>query len=366
MEYHQKLRMGCCITGGKCGTLGGFVDLPDGKIGCLTAAHVVLDQNQFHRYIKLGEERKRQLSLDFEQGKKEIHIYQPTPEPGLIPFGRVQAVALDAGNIFSPSVDAAIIQITDEERKPQMEHFPDGNFENVGFTKEDPMLYTSGRILNDVDLHQKGCLVIKFGCTTGIARGSMEWIGESVRPVDISGSYSFPFMIGQLEVKSYNFSAEGDSGALVFLCLGGNIQNLHAVGMIIGGSSTGCQCFITPIKAVFEKLGLVSNRFKVFPYRQLSQQETIPEPLREQFEVTEHLTMVEQNMNRSMNESLIRIEQNMNENMNRRFMTVEQNIFENMNERFMRVEQNMNERLTRAEQNMNENMNLVLTKWKIY
>ncbi|KAK3599439.1 hypothetical protein CHS0354_036455 [Potamilus streckersoni] len=404
MEYHSKLRMGCCITGPKTGSLGGFVDLSGDKVGCLTAAHAVLRDDQIQQYINMGDEEKKKWNDDLAQGKELIEKHQPIPMQGYKPFGRVQSIALEAGNASSRSVDAAIIQITDDERKPIMGNFPDGDFENVGFTREYPMLYSSGDILDDMEPSQKGSMVIKFGGSTGITRGCLEWNGHSLRPLNVSGfsGFYFPEIFGQMEVKTRDFAANGDSGALVFLCVGGNIRNLQAVGMIIGGNSTGCSCYITPIKAIFEKLGSRHNRFRVFPHRQLAHQETTPQVLTERISalehalskqnstldklsenvntiensmnqslgrveenmnesVKEHLSRVEQNVSENINKYLMRVEQNMTVNMNERYMMVEQNMSENMNERFMRVEQNMtenmNERFVRVEQNMTENMN---------
>ncbi|KAK3603561.1 hypothetical protein CHS0354_027984 [Potamilus streckersoni] len=310
MQYHQQLRMGCCVSSTKIGSLGGFVSLPGDKIGCLTAAHVVLKDNHIVQYIKMKNEERKKLNDSLVEGEINIEMYQPEPLPGVKPFGRVQAIALDAGDIYTPSVDAAIIQITDDERRPEMGNFPDGDFEDVGFTKEDPMLFTSGAILDDIDPSQRGSLVIKFGCTTGITRGFLKWIGGSVRPVDVWGKYCFPAMFGQMEVTMRDFACEGDSGAMVFLCVGGNIRNLRAVGMVIGGSSTGCSCVVTPIKAVFEKLGLINNQLKVFPTKQLSLQETTSLPLAEQIVTHKHVLSMHKQILDTLSEKISSIEQN--------------------------------------------------------
>ncbi|KAL3854462.1 hypothetical protein ACJMK2_013730 [Sinanodonta woodiana] len=283
-KWHPKLPMGCRIStrSGQSGTLGGFVDLPGGKTGCITAAHVVLNKTERKKYIKFKKPKKARYNTSLAQGRNIIEIYQPTSKRAA--FGKVSQIAFEEGNKSAPSVDAAVIEITDHDRTPYTGMFPSGNYPVIGFTKEIPMMYNSGKTRDHSNI-SRGSRVVKYGCYTNLTHGTLVWNGSSVRIVNTGGkswnrlkadNISYPKFFNQMVVKSsdeINFSVPGDSGALVFIYHASS-RDLEAIGLLIGGSthtSSVRMHIVTPIQAVFQQLGLEKVMFKRFP--DISQEE---------------------------------------------------------------------------------------------
>ncbi|KAL3854454.1 hypothetical protein ACJMK2_013780 [Sinanodonta woodiana] len=282
--WHPKLPMGCCIStkAGQSGTLGGFVDLPGGKTGCITAAHVVLSKTESKNYLKSKKKKKDRYNASLAQGETIIDIYQPTCK--MDAFGRVSKIAYEEGNILEPSIDAALIEITDHQRTPHTGMFPSGNYPVIGFTEENPMIYNRGKTRYHSNI-SRGSRVVKYGYSTNITHGKLEWNGSSVRNLNTggqswhrlkAGNIPYPKFFNQMVVKSsdkINFSAPGDSGALVFLYHRSS-RDLEAIGLLIGSSthkSPAQMHIVTPIQAVFQKLKLDNVTFKCFP--DISQEE---------------------------------------------------------------------------------------------
>ncbi|KAL3855566.1 hypothetical protein ACJMK2_014773 [Sinanodonta woodiana] len=268
-EFHSKLPMGCCIStkDDLNGTLGGFVDLSSSAIGCITAAHAVLNVNQ----LKMA--MKNALS---DEDIRDIQIYQPNVDTEA--FGKVVQIAFVQGNQHEPTVDAALIEITDHERTPYTGMFPFINYPFLGFTTENPMMYNSGNIRYNSDI-SKEFKVVKYGQATSNTWGKLAWDGASVRLVDTryqlratpdDDNVSHLIYYQQMIVKSsdaINFSMPGDSGALVFVNNEANGE-LEAIGLLVGGDTQTGKAqkhFVTPIKAVFTKLELGTHMFRHFP-----------------------------------------------------------------------------------------------------
>ncbi|KAL3855565.1 hypothetical protein ACJMK2_014772 [Sinanodonta woodiana] len=277
-KWHRKLPMGCRIStrAGQSGTLGGFVDLPGGKIGCITAAHVVLNKTERKNYVKFKKAKKTKYNASLARGQHIIELYQPTCKRAA--FGRVSRIVFEEGNKSAPSVDAAVIEITDDDRTPSTGMFPFGNYPVIDFTEENPMMYNSGKTRDHLNI-SRGSRVVKYGCYTNITHGKLVWNGSSVRIVNTGGiswnrlkadNISYPKFFNQMVIKSsdnINFSVPGDSGALVFIYHTSN-KDLEAIGLLIGGSthrSSARMHIVTPIQAVFQQLGLEHVMFKRFP-----------------------------------------------------------------------------------------------------
>ncbi|KAL3855700.1 hypothetical protein ACJMK2_014905 [Sinanodonta woodiana] len=277
-KWHPNLRMGCLISTKhqQSGTLGGFIDLPGGKTGCITAAHVVLNDQQIKYYIKSKKTKKARYNASLAKGQDIIEIYQPTLESAA--FGKVSQIAFEEGNKSTPSVDAAIIEITDHGRTPTTGLFPSSRCRAIGFTKENPMMYNSGKTRHQSNI-PIGSRVVKYGCSTNITHGELVWDGLSVKTEQIRGkswnrvkadNISYPKFFNQMLVKSsgkIDFSMPGDSGALVFIH-GTRSSDLETIGLLIGGSThrlSGRMSIVTPIRPVFQHLGLEHVMFKRFP-----------------------------------------------------------------------------------------------------
>ena len=114
--YIPSLMMGCQLESGhgKCGSLGGFVRLPDGSLGCLTACHVFLPH----------------IEQDSMEQPFNKAVYQPECKPHC-KFGEV--INHSFGQKWNEiSVDAALIKITDDSRAPKSGRFPDAESTEAG------------------------------------------------------------------------------------------------------------------------------------------------------------------------------------------------------------------------------------------
>ena len=111
--YIQSLMMGCSVESGHgmCGSIGGFVKLPDDSLGCLTACHV------FRPHI--------------EHSGFNNSVYQPVAKPHF-KFGEVINHSFAEKWNNQISVDAALIKITDESRTPKSGRFPDAESAEAG------------------------------------------------------------------------------------------------------------------------------------------------------------------------------------------------------------------------------------------
>lgn len=102
----NKLAMGSCIfskLSGKPdlqGKLGGFVRFPNGKLGCLTCAHLFANCDS----------------------QREIYVYQ-NPSNFTQPFGKVVQKVVQPGDTNTIGLDAALIEITDILSTPDDGHF---------------------------------------------------------------------------------------------------------------------------------------------------------------------------------------------------------------------------------------------------
>ncbi|KAL3855699.1 hypothetical protein ACJMK2_014904 [Sinanodonta woodiana] len=265
-NWHHKLPMGCRIStkDKQSGTLGGFVDLPGHKTGCITAAHVVLSKTDRKKYVKCKKAKKERYNASLAKGQTIIEVYQPTCKRAA--FGKVFQIAFEEGNKSASSVDAAVIEITDHDRTPYKGLFPSGYYP-----------FIVGRL--DHSNISRGSRVVKYGSSTNITHGKLVWNGSSVRIVNTGGkswnrlkadNISYPKFFNQMVVKSsdkINFSLPGDSGALVFMYHTSSMD-MEAIGLLIGGSthrSSVRMHIVTPIQAVFQQLGLENVMFKRFP-----------------------------------------------------------------------------------------------------
>lgn len=122
-DFHERLMMGCQIVTAynmMC-SLGGFIELESGNIGCLTCCHAfateesVADYNKdpVNRSFLKKEVFQPHLSADFE-------------------FGRLVNFIRNPGDSANIGVDAAVIEITKTHRHPNTGEFPDATSDIAG------------------------------------------------------------------------------------------------------------------------------------------------------------------------------------------------------------------------------------------
>ena len=252
--YHKSLVMGCQIATSylTCGTLGAFVQLRNGGIGCLTCSHV------FETPDSVSDYRKDPMSSSFFK----TEVYQPNPSNDY-KFGHVATIIKDPGDENIIGVDAALIEITSPQRYPKNGDFPSLNCAIAGFSEESTPVFNSGEIIKSFDEINFPCPVVKFGATTGLTMGVLRSFGSAVQV----GKFSLPGdniqLHQQLEVLSEGqmFAKEGDSGSLVFCTFrNGESTELKALGLLVGGTANG-NGIVTPIWAILDKLQLPLQLF---------------------------------------------------------------------------------------------------------
>ncbi|KAK3612108.1 hypothetical protein CHS0354_031179 [Potamilus streckersoni] len=263
--YYQHVRMGCAISinPSSFGTLGGFVDLPRGSIGCITSAHCFMPIDESSKSddgsmdgLELYDEINRNCIISQA-------VYQPDATVEASEFGKVSRIALKSGDAERSGVDAALIEITDPERTPDSGLFPDTD----SLSLESQMIFDTGFLGENKDILGNGDEVIMFGSSSGIRRGRLRQGKVIVRRNKISTGPIPSTMFNQYEVHPVSgerFATDGDSGALVFHGSQGNLKNLRAIGMVIGGTLSN-NTVVTPIRDIFKALELECEQFKMFP-----------------------------------------------------------------------------------------------------
>jgi hypothetical protein len=195
------------------GTLGAFVRLRDGRVGFLSNNHVLARSNG----AKPGDA-----------------IVQPGPWDG---GGANDVVGRLASFVpLKPQrvnrVDVAVAAL-------------------AGELPYDPRALPDGQHLDPVVLEPRQDVVVeKLGRTTGRTRGRITALNVSVLDVDY-GSMSLRFD-GQLEITDLDapFSADGDSGALVY-----DEQGHRPVGLVFSGDDAGDGpgvTYVNPLTSVLE------------------------------------------------------------------------------------------------------------------
>ena len=119
-EYHRNLTMGCHIANSyqMSGSLGGFMQLPNKSIGCLTCWHI-FETNKSRTDL----EKDILAHKDFQRA-----VFQPGPALEYnFKFGEVIGGIYREGNESEIGVDAALIEITEKHREPRHLYLDGGN-----------------------------------------------------------------------------------------------------------------------------------------------------------------------------------------------------------------------------------------------
>lgn len=237
---HANIKIGCAIgpaTKHVLGTLGGFVEHPVHGLCGLTCAHVILDEEEIRRRENVT-------------GRACVQ-----PNCTSAAFGTLVTSIFRDSHIVEPGLDIALIKL--DQRLPVDGNFPDtetSDLKTAGFGEKDEIKYTSGRICSDMHLHRDK-RIVKYGATTFLRRGVFGFDGMefAYSPVHYFGK---PDLVLKNQIQIYDinkcgrFSDEGDSGALVFMVSG---NELEAVGILLGGGDGFS--VMTPIRDVLLGLG---------------------------------------------------------------------------------------------------------------
>ncbi|XP_021370097.1 uncharacterized protein LOC110461117 [Mizuhopecten yessoensis] len=268
---HPTLKMGCNIgrltpqynaQGNLLPNLGGTLGpcvRYNNNLGFLTCAHVLFDIPS------------PTYTLDFTaSATHSVEVVQPSTDAtqfqGGVACGVVERAIFDPTR--KPSVDAAVVRLTDTARVPNAGQFSNelhSSYKNAGFNEMPE--YNNGAMLTVAGVNGLGSTqnVVKFGSKTDVTRGALSVFGVNVRP--LSTALGLPSGVGDVEMKdqyqvigihpSANFFEKGDSGSGVFCKDLHGV--LHCIGMAIGSANVSNYQYragvVTPIEAVLQALG---------------------------------------------------------------------------------------------------------------
>ncbi|XP_062590185.1 uncharacterized protein LOC134251785 [Saccostrea cucullata] len=280
----------------KSGTLGGFVTLQNPERQCfLTCAHVVLPIAELTKE-KLGKyARKREIKVADKQKIRR---------------GSVENIEFKHGTVHEVSIDAALIEITEQDRKPCNGEFAKvyttEQFSGAGFSKENMPNFVKGEV-EQIKMYNFRKPVLKIGANTGITLGSLK-IGRSCarifdfQDVVIEEKFSITLckqmeVLPQIDPSLASDSREpfidiGDSGSFVFFISHDNPLVLRCIGLAVAKTSYG-SCIMTPIDKVFDALRLPHDCLSKFT-KDVAQSEMYQSNLKDIFNTI--LTDVSSNM----------------------------------------------------------------------
>ncbi|XP_061185256.1 uncharacterized protein LOC133193326 [Saccostrea echinata] len=261
---HEGLRMGDRIepTGDKSfGTLGGFINIDDNRLGFITCAHVVCPSSENPSSI-----------LDY--------IYNTKPSVSILKEnGRQKEIGIALQGVFNlhetsnTSIDAALVELTEKDKFPETGHFSEKNLtqeslQQAGFEDHDSLFFCDGKTAFVSEFTRDK--VLKVGATTGITRGELHYMHPEASIDQKEGFVSErEFRLsGQIEIRPLGceyFIKKGDSGSFVFLVEDGSPPMLKCVGMAVAFTSHKT-CLMTPISNILKSLNLSASQLTKFKY----------------------------------------------------------------------------------------------------
>ncbi|XP_060594691.1 uncharacterized protein LOC132749034 [Ruditapes philippinarum] len=259
-RYSKPVKMGCQITSNKTplesfGTLGGFFYHKDFGLCGVTCAHVVLEEATIH---DIRGEKK------IWSKEESPMVFHPNTTQHEYKLGPVKEAVYRTGSEDSSGIDIAVFKIEGAA--------PDSGF----FPEESEMCFETGRTLGTSDL-KYNTPVLKYGRTTALTRGYIEFENITVRMIKYErkytlGSNEYTFLLkNQIAVRpelnscTQLFNDFGDSGAFVFVKDSDN--QLVCIGICVGKLNT--HGIIIPISAVKGDLGI--SKFCDFRWHRLSE-----------------------------------------------------------------------------------------------
>ncbi|XP_062588700.1 uncharacterized protein LOC134250360 [Saccostrea cucullata] len=237
------------------GTIGGFVNLPESKIGLITCAHVVLSQKEL-------EKRETDHLPEVETFINSAHSYKVCGKVINAEFPKPYDCNLNP--LEGSSVDAALIELASSSSGARFLTVTEEQLRSAGFQADKPPKF-QGKIVPLLNLPKLvSDSVVKYGVTTGLTLGCL--FNECMHVRINSDNLTLPDILGstnprnitvynQMEIEGLRgqFFDLGDSGSFVF-CINQD-ETLSCIGMAIGYTSRGT-CLVTPIENVLKSLKL--------------------------------------------------------------------------------------------------------------
>ncbi|XP_062588290.1 uncharacterized protein LOC134249956 [Saccostrea cucullata] len=263
---HEGLRMGERIepTGENTfGTLGGFINIDDNRLGFITCAHVVCptirDPSSISDYIN---HTNPSVSILKENGR-QMHI------------GKTLHGIFNLHQTCDMSIDAALVELTDKDKFPETGHFSDRRLtqetlQKAGFEDHESLFFCDGKIAVVSEITRSK--VVKVGAASGITLGEIHYMHPeaSIDQKEVLICDRKVRLSGQIEIRKTTgfeyFMREGDSGSFIFILEDGNPPTLKCIGMAVACTKHGT-CFMTPIIDVLSSLNLTTAQLTPFKYQ---------------------------------------------------------------------------------------------------
>ncbi|XP_056007396.1 uncharacterized protein LOC125665437 isoform X2 [Ostrea edulis] len=267
------------------GSIGGFVDLPNSKVGLITCAHVVFSSEQL---MMLRNGQRPSTDIEVEAFDKGSHSYKVCGKCIHADFPHVYKIGnphLFTSASKDPNVDVALIEVHEDINTFEFRTVPSEQLQSAGFDPTNPPVFSgevaslpdpdpvhkvSGQIPNKLDS------VVKYGAVTGFTIGNLYHSHAHVRFVQESlklpGDLHCAVMCDQIEIQNLphgQFFVCGDSGSFVF-CINPD-KTLSCLGMAVG-VSTRESCLVTPIDRILDNLRSVCPSPRLKPCSSLIQQ----------------------------------------------------------------------------------------------
>ncbi|XP_069102696.1 uncharacterized protein [Argopecten irradians] len=216
-----------CRANNRFGTIGPFVQLPDGQTGFLTCAHVIDNNPAF--------------GVQKDNNYNNL-VYQPGRESGNL-CGEVVEMKFKPSGY--PSMDAAIVKITSDKRIPRSINFTVcEQAEHQAVELAARLTFNSG----SVGTYTPSSEVFKFGAFTPVLQCKCSATGHEEKITYPQGRV---LMKGLTKILCRIHHKNGDSGAGVFVK--DKNDQLACVGLFFGGR--GKEGFFIPIKDVLDQCG---------------------------------------------------------------------------------------------------------------
>ncbi|XP_056007394.1 uncharacterized protein LOC125666144 isoform X4 [Ostrea edulis] len=290
------------------GSIGGFVYLPNNKVGLITCAHVVFSSEEM-----MNGQLTDTSQIEVEAFDKRHHSYKVCGKCKCAKFPQYNMIGQPVSKP-DPSVDAALIELDQDIDTFEFKAGISEQLQSAGFDPSNPPVFfgevvplpdpvpvhrlieripnnsdivvkyvtatgtvigqdylsntTSGEVtsLSDPDpvfkvsgsIPNKLDSVVKYGAVTGFTIGNLYHSPVHVRFVqenlNLPGNLHSAVMCDQIEIQNLpqgQFFKVGDSGSFVF-CINPD-KTLSCLGMAVG-LSTRESCLVTPIGRILDNL----------------------------------------------------------------------------------------------------------------
>ncbi|XP_056007785.1 uncharacterized protein LOC125666670 isoform X2 [Ostrea edulis] len=263
----RSLELGGHINRLGSGSIGGFVDLPNSKVGLITCAHVVFSSEQL---VMLRNGHRPSTNIEVEAFDKGSHSYKVCGKCVRADFPHVYKIGtphLFTSASKDPNVDVALIEVDEDINTFEFRAVPSEQLQSAGFDPSNPPVFTGDIVsLPDPDpvhnvigkIPDKLDSVVKYGAVTGFTIGNLYHSPVHVRFVqeslNLPGNLHSAIMCDQIEIRNLphgQFFVCGDSGSFVF-CINPD-KTLSCLGMAVGLTSRE-SCLVTPIGRILENI----------------------------------------------------------------------------------------------------------------